>query len=500
MAFWGPGIGDRVSDGRDYPEDWDSDDWGPSARDSEPEPGSDGLENLIGVHDTYQLELGEILFKLIKDYSHLADFTIVCSGGEDLTGADTKNHLQTYKLLLIARSKYFEALFRQEPNITTAQLDFDSNLVSVILDNLIKTPKFENFDIYHLMRLLEITDFLQMESFTRFIVLDFNAKLSVKNIVDVISYSQNIHVPELNLGCYKFVKENISNLKNVLVTIPVQWLKGLSPSPTCNGKDEYGRLLCLNDTETFVVAALNELNPEEEWNVSDETKLRMQASFNRSFGKLNLSREKQDFLCFKYELTLSQSVNPNRLEPPEVDICGRADLKLNQVPAFWGSAANANGQEALTLRHSVKGNFRKIGVKTRQWDGRKIVQGLRLEFDTGEVKCIGMKDRDMVNVTQLIVPEGQHIKDVILKCGWYIDSIGFITNEGVRLGPIGGDGGGDYAVGQDTINMKKYLTFYLYEMSYVVVESDHSGRNARPSGHATPCIARLQFSFILVPK
>ena len=70
----------------------------------------------------------------------------------------------------------------------------------------------------------------------------------------------------------------------------------------------------------------------------------------------------------------------------------------------------------------------------------------------------------------------------------------------MRLGPIGGDGGGDNTAAQFTINMKKSLAFYLYEISYVIVESDHSGSNDRASGHASPCIARLLFSFIQIHK
>ena len=48
-----------------------------------------------------------------------------------------------------------------------------------------------------------------------------------------------------------------------------------------------------------------------------------------------------------------------------------------------------------------------------------------------------MDINDSTNVEELVVPEGQHIKDVILRSGWYIDQIGFRTNEHVQLGPIG---------------------------------------------------------------
>ena len=86
----------------------------------------------------------------------------------------------------------------------------------------------------------------------------------------------------------------------------------------------------------------------------------------------------------------------------------------------------------------VKGPFRKIGIKSRIWAGdTRIIQGLKFELVDGTVEAYGMDVTDNANVDELVVPEGQHIKDVILRSGWYIDQIGFTTNEHVQLGPIG---------------------------------------------------------------
>ena len=86
----------------------------------------------------------------------------------------------------------------------------------------------------------------------------------------------------------------------------------------------------------------------------------------------------------------------------------------------------------------IKGPFRKIGIKSRIWAGdTHIIQGLKFELVDGTIRAFGMDTSDSANVENLVVPEGQHIKDVILRSGWYIDQIGFRTNEHVQLGPIG---------------------------------------------------------------
>ena len=52
------------------------------------------------------------------------------------------------------------------------------------------------------------------------------------------------------------------------------------------------------------------------------------------------------------------------------------------------------------------------------------IQGLKFELVDGTVEAYGMDVTDNANVDELVVPEGQHIKDVILRSGWYIDQIG----------------------------------------------------------------------------
>ena len=78
----------------------------------------------------------------------------------------------------------------------------------------------------------------------------------------------------------------------------------------------------------------------------------------------------------------------------------------------------------------------------------KVVQGLKVVFDDGSVKSIGMdatsnnhinnKNKDgQNNIFEFEVPEDQHIKDVyVLNVGGKSVSFGFMTNENVKMFPF----------------------------------------------------------------
>ena len=96
-----------------------------------------------------------------------------------------------------------------------------------------------------------------------------------------------------------------------------------------------------------------------------------------------------------------------------------------------------------------------------------------------------MRPNDGDNVTSLEVPENQHIKTVShLRAGYYIDAIGFETNEGIALGPVGGNGG-NYYNDLDSRYGKKH--HYLSGMRGMIAHTDYA-----------PCICNLQFMFVIV--
>ena len=137
---------------------------------------------------------------------------------------------------------------------------------------------------------------------------------------------------------------------------------------------------------------------------------------------------------------------------------------------------------------AIKGNFRKISVKTRLWDEKKVIQGLRIGLEDGTVKAFGMDPNDEVNVVTLEVTPGYHIRDVTLRHGWYIDQIQFNLNgrNGSTLGPVGGRGGhrSDVSPKYPFGDFDDIKRWYLEGINGIVIEAQ-----------GAPIIAQLQFTF-----
>ena len=89
----------------------------------------------------------------------------------------------------------------------------------------------------------------------------------------------------------------------------------------------------------------------------------------------------------------------------------------------------------------IEGQIRKINVKSRTWQDRHIIQGIQVFMVNGETEAFGMELNDTFRVETLEVPAGEHIKDFVIRSGFYIDAIGFKTNKGKKIGLIGGSGG-----------------------------------------------------------
>ena len=89
------------------------------------------------------------------NYDNLADFTIICQNEQEF---------KSHKLLLAVRSKYFEALFRQEPLKTSVKLDYEGKIISTLLGSLvsIKHDDFDQLHLEELLQMLEVVDYLQM--------------------------------------------------------------------------------------------------------------------------------------------------------------------------------------------------------------------------------------------------------------------------------------------------------------------------------------------------
>ena len=172
-----------------------------------------------------------------------------------------------------------------------------------------------------------------------------------------------------------------------------------------------------------------------------------------------------------------------------VDTYGFNSNSVNRSIEF-GSAQDLNNVQ-IGNYWCIKGPFQKIGIKSRfSHGGIHVIQGLKFELADGTIEAFGMEKNDKANVEELEVPKGQHIRDVILRTGWYIDQIGFRTNENIQLGPIGGNGGHERIVMPRDFMDKNPKQVYLHGIA---------GRTYKTKD-GIPLIAKLKFFFVIIPN
>jgi len=120
--------------------------------------------------------------------SLLSDFTI-CSGD--------KQEFKCSRLILAARSNYYQALFRQEPSRTLSELDLDGWMVSTLLKSLV-TPQFHDCSVEDLLQLVGAADFLQMPELLAEIEAALAKQLSLDNLYKVMDSTEHV-IPNLKI-------------------------------------------------------------------------------------------------------------------------------------------------------------------------------------------------------------------------------------------------------------------------------------------------------------
>ena len=156
----------------------------------------------------------------------------------------------------------------------------------------------------------------------------------------------------------------------------------------------------------------------------------------------------------------------------------------NHGQSFFGSHNDVN--DVGCQKWQIEGQIRKLNVKSRTWDDRNIIQGIQVFMENGETKAFGMDLHDTVRVDSLEVPVGEHIKEFVIRSGFYIDAIGFKTNKGKTLGLIGGNGG---SLKNQTIGFSGANHYYVDGIQgFTFVSQD------------IPCICEIQFKYVIVPS
>jgi len=382
-----------------------------------------------------------------------------------------------------------------------------------------------------LLQLVTAADFLQMPELSAEIETALVKHLNLDNIFHLMESTEHL-IPSLtilknNVGM--MIKENILWLD--LQKISKAWLNASLSAPLTNVKDKIGRYLDVVESELKVCEVLSDVS-DQEWNFSEDSKWLILAGLKiirkhlaNSGGKTvpeftdNISSLLEDGTKLRFLLTKfgkEDTDNP----PPQIAEhykflvpgvhttgvyatattwhCNVGDYCDSRCSPYCISQAKRRGKV-----WSVTGDIRKIFVKEGIWAGLHIVRWIK--FLTSQGELIGPEGPEESseatlallnqNTTAFVIPEDQHIKEVILRTGWYVDQIGFVTNKGVQFGPVPAGGTGGYqsrmtkslGMKQNTGSLKQY---YLREITGVAFRDSQDIQ-----GHL---IAQLRFKFAVV--
>ena len=443
---------------------------------------------MTGRISNYQISLVETLSRIhLTELMNLADFTIYSENGEEI---------HCHKLLLAARSKYFEALFRQEPQRTNLKMNFEFSVIKAIVKSLVNFD-LNQYEENELQSLLEASDYLQMDALTKELESALTKKLCLDNVYDIVEFIDNLQVDQLKSDCSQFIKQNILQLD--LKEIPRNVLKTLTSTPTGHIKDQHGRLYDLIESELILFEVLTNLDPEEDWNFSNLTQKRLFFALSNPDSKVSQNSakliRKLDFEEQKNNKTYGDQFDTWVQECKQCTSERKKTLTLGKFGSATDVLQTSNLGSLVTW--SFQGMIRKISLKTRTWelshiyphsnDTQDIIQGMKIELDDGTVQAFGMDTNDQKDVVDLKVPNGQHIQDVTLRNGWYIDQMIFRTNENFSLGPVGGSGGSIVHIKPNVLVYQNAKQWYLNGIKGITVQTQ-----------GAPCIAQLEFTFVVI--
>ena len=345
-----------------------------------------------------------------------------------------------------------------------------------------------------------MADFLQMEHLIKSVSPMISEMLDLTNISDIYNLAQSSYFPDLLQDTEHFIKENLLMLNNDMFTDMsnenlVKFFSTFT-QPQTQKVGQHGWMLDKVEISELILDKL--ITILEAKDQVPNIQALLPQCFDRSIIYYIFTHDQDLFegqhgqMAYFPESNIGKERFAKLLEYMnkycKKSISGKEIKKYLKVRKFpwqgkcyhwqgsYGSAPNESVHSRQRENFVFEGLIRKIGIKTRLWDDRKIVQGFKVTLVDGTTKAFGMTLNDGRNVEEFEVPEGQHIQSVILRSGWYIDTFGVVTNAGLRF-KVGGSGGDERRIvqGKNTV---------LVGISGNVVMSQNE-----------PCICQVKFKF-----
>ena len=208
------------------------------------------------MSEKYQDQSDASLTKNLREfyknqYPNFCDLSIKCADGQVV---------EAHKLILVLKSEYFSALFRQQPTLSELNLpQYEAPLIRVIIKSLVEI-NCEELEKHGLVEVLRAADYFQIKDLVDIISDLIAENISEENLLDVLELTETVHSPSLENGCVSLIKENLEKFikDGLVIKLSKKILLKLFSKPWPRLFDKYGRQYAILETTEILLSMLYE--------------------------------------------------------------------------------------------------------------------------------------------------------------------------------------------------------------------------------------------------
>ena len=377
------------------------------------------------------------------------------------------NEIKTHRLVLSSCSLFFDRLFNGnwndcEQGRHKVRGDFAESTIRCMLD-FVYTGKLQ-LNSRNVLRILYACDYYQFFEldFIKESVADYlKERVNENNCPSLLNIAQRLDAMKLEELLIKYAARNFFRVAQSedFIKLPVELLVKILQSEMLVVDYDRPFLPLSAEQEKFIIDFLVERYiPHQSENGQQSDLLLSKLVYCIRFHCLSLSS--LDKLC-------GYARNGNYRKSLELITEAREEVESNDDPGLirlWGTEREASksienycnvhaGNVMVGPVQSTFGDGACIGqsllfiqgmeIWIRLWDNHPVIGGLNVFYSNGESHMYGGHDEDST-FHYFHLGKGERIVKAIVRSGFMIDSLKFITNKGQELGPYGGGGGREY--------------------------------------------------------
>eukprot|EP00092_Neocalanus_flemingeri_P058216 GFUD01069333.1.p1 GENE.GFUD01069333.1~~GFUD01069333.1.p1 ORF type:complete len:566 (+),score=144.80 GFUD01069333.1:433-2130(+) len=335
---------------------------------------------------------------------HFYDFKIVAQDGSEVN---------SHKIILASQTQYFGGLFRQE-NPDFVNLDFPSDIIKMCVNYLYTEDIDVNGD--NVQDVMVFANYVMIMEVVKICEDFITNNLDQGTCLDVFKLGDFLGNSAITDQAKKMICRNFQTilLEDELTMIPLHLFKQVLSSDKLILYSEYGTILP---------------------GIEREVKL---GEMIEKYCLVNSMENEREVLKANLRIDQNNQISSHR---------ELSHLKTWTVIEKMGSAGDSHRHvQSFSIRGEGTKFIRQITLCTVTWYERTIIGGLTFRWCDGSSETVGsMAETGTSSLTEMEVPEGEHVSFVIGNSGYYVDDLTFVASSGRKIGPVdpvGGDGGG----------------------------------------------------------